>query len=172
MANPELDRLLSQASDEISDWIRRAFETGVKQERGRLTALINAESPQPEPPPASYRQVHGALREPPLPESPQREPPPSPANYGRVIGAVRAALHAIPIGPGGVDAGSILKHLMHVAPDRHISDGQVRTCLKQLLDREEVIRVERGRFRLSRPASSGEEDPGDGAPGYLNLAAE
>jgi hypothetical protein len=165
MANPELDRLLAQASGEIGNLIRRAFEAGVKQERARLTALINADPQQLEEEPPSYRR--DAL----LPESPPHQTPTASANYGRVIGAVRDVFHTMHIGSSGIDAGSILNHLMRTAPDRHINGGQVRTALKQLLDREEVVRVERGRFRLSRPALSGEEDPGADPPGSLNLLA-
>lgn len=165
MANSELDRLLAQASGQVSDLIRRAYEAGVRQERARLTAIINADLQQPETPAAGSRETS--------PPEPARRPAmPNAENYGKVIGAVRNAFRTMQIGAGGIDAGSILRYLNRAEPELHINDGQVRTALKQLLGREEVVRVDRGRFRLARAASPGEGGPGDSAPGHFRMAAE
>jgi hypothetical protein len=170
MTNSELDRLLEEASGHVGgvlgDFIKRAFDAGVRQERARLTALINMDVQQQRPPTESDDR-HPANPQP----DPSRQST-NTANYGKAIGAVRSALQAMPILPGGYDAKAIRAQIIRTSPEASgITETQVRTALKQLLTREELERVERGRFRLRRP-SPGAEGPGDNAPGRFDFAAE
>src|SRR5438132_1538261 len=129
MANSELDRLKAKGRGLVDDLVTEAFEAGVKHERFRLTALINADL-QP-------RDASGPVQPVAAPASRQPSGGAS-ANYGKAINAVRAATKILPIGPGGIDIHSISGYLSANSPELKITDEQVRTAIKQLVNRGEL----------------------------------
>jgi hypothetical protein len=159
---------LAEANAKDAELLARAFEAGVRHERARLTAIINADAPAPQPsvavsplaiasPPAVSRRPSGGAS----------------ANYGKAINAVRNT--AILLGMSRFTFAAVLKGVNREAPELGLSEEQIRTAIKQLVNRGEFERIDRGIYQLpSRAAETPprEENPDAGAPGQLSLAAE
>jgi hypothetical protein len=138
----DLERLLATASRLVAPVVQQAFQAGLKigaeQEKARVADALKAlgislAGDKPTATPKSEQKGSG-------------KSPPKSGEYGAITGPVRRAVRELDPGPHGVSPQEVLDYIHNWSGTSDIDVMQVRTAMKVLAKRDELTRVERGRY--------------------------